>query len=115
MDRAVAREGWKIVLLTRLAPVFPFNFLNYAYGLTGVGLRPYLAASAIGILPGTLLYIYIGATAAGVAQAASGDTGTLEVALRVVGLLAVLAVTVFITRIARRALREAGVEESSPN
>ena len=107
VDRAVAAQGWKIVLLTRLTPVFPFTVLNYAYGLTGVGFLPYLAASATGILPGTLLYIYLGSS---VAETVSGQTGGLELLARIGGLAAAVLVTILITRIARRALAEAGVE-----
>ena len=107
VDRAVAAEGWKIVFLTRLTPVFPFTALNYAYGLSGVGFGGYLAASATGILPGTLLYIYLGSS---VARTVSGASDPLETLLRVVGLAAFVLVTILITRIARRALREAGVE-----
>ena len=107
VDRAVAAEGWKIVFLTRLTPVFPFTVLNYAYGLTGVSFLGYLAASATGILPGTLLYIYLGSS---VARAVSGESDPLEAGLRIVGLAAFVLVTILITRIARKALREAGVE-----
>ena len=60
IDEAVGREGWKIVILTRLSPVFPFNLLNYAYGLTRVTLRDYFFASWVGMIPGTILYVYIG-------------------------------------------------------
>ncbi len=112
IDRAVASEGWKIVLLTRLSPAFPFSLQNYAYGLTGVPFPGYLIASAVGILPGTLLYVYI---ASGVAGAVSGASGALQIALWAAGLVAIALVTVRITRTARRALREAGVDaESTP-
>ena len=107
VDRAVAAEGWMIVFLTRLTPVFPFTVLNYAYGLTGVPFRGYLLASATGILPGTLFYIYLGSS---VARAVSGESDPLETGLRIVGLVAFVLVTIVITQIARRALREAGVE-----
>ncbi len=107
VDRAVAAEGWKIVFLTRLTPVFPFTVLNYAYGLTGVSFGGYLLASATGILPGTLLYIYLGSS---VARTVAGESDPLETLLRVVGLAAFVLVTILITRVARRALREAGVE-----
>src|SRR5262249_22309268 len=56
MDRAVAQEGWKIVLLTRLSPVFPFTLLNYAFGLTRVKLRHYVVASWVGMMPGMVMY-----------------------------------------------------------
>ena len=107
IDRAVAAEGWKIVLLTRLTPVFPFTVLNYAYGLTGVGFVGYLVSSAIGILPGTLLYIYLGSS---VARTVAGESDPLELVARGLGLAAFVVVTILITRTARRALREAGVE-----
>src|SRR6185503_868736 len=63
MDKAVADEGWKIVLLTRLSPVFPFFLLNYAYGLTRVRLRDFVWATWIGIMPGSTLFVYIGSLA----------------------------------------------------
>ena len=110
IDRAVGREGWKIVGLTRLSPVFPFNLQNYAYGLTAVGFWAYVFASWIAMLPGTLLYVYLGAASVDVAEAATGAANWGKTALQVVGLLATLAVTVLITRIARKALKEAAGE-----
>lgn len=107
VDRAVAAEGWKIVLLTRLTPVFPFTVLNYAYGVTGIGFLGYLLSSAIGILPGTLLYIYLGSS---VARTVAGESDPLELVARGLGLAAFVVVTILITRTARKALREAGVE-----
>ena len=61
---AAAAEGWKIVFLTRLSPVFPFNVQNYLYGLSGVSFRDYLLASWAGMIPGTIMYAYIGSLAA---------------------------------------------------
>lgn len=100
IDRAVADEGWKIVGLTRLSPVFPFTLLNYAFGLTRVKLRDYVLASWIGMMPGTVMYVYLGS----IARAAGEKKSPTEWALYAVGLIATIAVTVFITRIARRAL-----------
>jgi uncharacterized membrane protein YdjX (TVP38/TMEM64 family) len=102
IDRAVADEGWKIVGLTRLSPVFPFTLLNYAFGLTRVKLRDYVLASWIGMMPGTVMYVYIGS----VARAAGEKKSPAEWALYGVGLVATIVVTVFITRIARRALAQ---------
>lgn len=107
IDRAVGREGFKIVLLTRLSPVFPFNLLNYAYGLTTVQFWPYVLASWIGMMPGGLLYVYLGTAAGDLAGAGSGEGNAWSLALKLVGLAATIAVTVLITRVARRALREA--------
>ncbi len=109
IDRAVGREGRKIVLLLRLSPVFPFTLLNYALGLTRVRFADYLVAS-IGMLPGTIAYVYYGSLAGDVATAASGSPpsgGIWGWVLRILGLVATVAVTAVVTRTARRALREA--------
>src|SRR5438552_11231482 len=102
IDRAVADEGWKIVLLTRLSPVFPFTLLNYAFALTRVKLSHYVLASWLGMIPGTVMYVYLGSLVnigAGHRQRTTG-----EWVLYGVGLLATVAVTVFVTRLAKQAL-----------
>ena len=102
IDRAVAAEGWKIVFLTRLSPVFPFTLLNYAFGLTRVSLPDYVFASWIGMMPGTVMYVYLGSLArAGVADR---QRTPAEWMLYGMGLVATIAVAVIATRIARRAL-----------
>jgi len=111
VDEAVAREGWKIVGLSRLSPIFPFNLLNYAYGVTKVSLRDYFFASWIGMLPGTVMYVYIGTLAGDLATLSAGGSPTTTTAqwiLRVVGLAATVAVTVYVTRTARKALAARG-------
>ncbi|HVS14704.1 MAG TPA: TVP38/TMEM64 family protein [Thermoanaerobaculia bacterium] len=109
IDRAIGREGRKIVFLLRLSPVFPFVLLNYALGLTRVRLIDY-AIAAIGMLPGTLLYVYYGKLAGDVvAVAKDGAPAEKGVGYWVVmglGLLATLLVTTVVTRLARRALSE---------
>lgn len=106
IDEAVAKEGWKIVGLTRLSPVFPFVFLNYVYGLTKVSLRDYFFASLVGMIPGTVMFVYIGSLAGDLAKLGAGGRArtTGEWVLYGVGFIATVAVTVFVTRIARRAL-----------
>ncbi len=102
IDRALADEGWKIVLLTRLSPVFPFTLLNYAFGLTRVGFREYILWSWIGMMPGTVLYVYLGSLVnlgAGAQQRTPAQWTAYGL-----GLAATVAVTVVITRIAKRAL-----------
>jgi len=108
IDEAVGIEGWKIVVLTRLSPVFPFNLLNYAYGLTRVTLRDYFFASWAGMIPGTILYVYIGSLGGDLARAAAGSAGRTPAgwALTAVGFAATVAVVVYVTRIGARALRE---------
>jgi uncharacterized membrane protein YdjX (TVP38/TMEM64 family) len=107
IDEAVAREGWKIVGLLRLSPVVPFNVLNYAFGVTRVSLRDYVLASWIGMMPGTLVYVYLGSVAGDLARAGGRASRTpAEWAFYAVGLVATIAVTIFVTRLARRALAE---------
>ncbi len=115
MDEAVAREGWKIVLLTRLSPVFPFNVLNYAFGLTRVGLRDYFLASWLGMIPGMFMYVYLGSLAGDLAGLGAGtrQRGLGEWFLYGLGLAATVAVTVFITRLAREALAKK-IQEPRP-
>jgi uncharacterized membrane protein YdjX (TVP38/TMEM64 family) len=106
IDAAVAREGWKIVGLTRLSPVFPFVLLNYAFGLTRVPLRQYVLASWIGMLPGIVTYVYLGSVAGNLAGLSPGRARTpAEWGLSLIGLAATLAVTLHVTRLARGALR----------
>jgi uncharacterized membrane protein YdjX (TVP38/TMEM64 family) len=106
IDRAVGAEGLKIVTLLRLSPVVPFSLLNYALGLTRVRLADYLLGMA-GIIPGTLLYVYYGKVGGDLAALVGGarpSGGPVSIALLVLGLIATIAVTVLITRAARRAL-----------
>jgi uncharacterized membrane protein YdjX (TVP38/TMEM64 family) len=112
IDRAIAAQGRRIVFLLRLSPVFPFNLLNYALGLTRVRFADYFVAS-IGMLPGTFLYVYYGKLAGDVATLAGGASPPRDAGYWVVlaiGLVATVVVTTFVTRIARRALREANPE-----
>ena len=107
IDDAVGREGWKIVGLTRLSPIFPYNMLNYAYGLTKVNLKGYFLASWIGMLPGTVMYVYVGSLAGDLATLGGARTRTtLEWVLYGVGLLATVVVTVLVTRLARASLNK---------
>ncbi len=109
IDRAIGEGGGWIVFLLRLSPVFPFNLLNYALGLTRVRFVDYLWAS-IGMLPGTFLYVYYGKVAGEVATLAGGakvSHGAGHYVLLAVGLIATLIVTLLITRTARRALQAA--------
>nr|WP_317619181.1 TVP38/TMEM64 family protein [Laspinema sp. D3c] len=112
IDKAVAREGLKIVLLTRLSPIFPFNLLNYAFGITGVSLKDY-ALGSIGMIPGTVMYVYIGSLAGDLARIGTENqptNATLQWVIRILGLLATVAVTLYVTRIARQALEEKVVD-----
>ena len=112
LDRAVAENGFKVVLLTRLSPVFPYNLLGYAFGVTRVRFRDYVLASWLGMLPGTITYVYLGSAVRSVGQVLSGQVegGPAEKALFAAGLVATIAVTALVTRAARRAIRETAPE-----
>jgi uncharacterized membrane protein YdjX (TVP38/TMEM64 family) len=106
LDERIREEGWKIVFLLRLSPLVPFAILNYLLGLTSVSLRGYVVASNVGMMPGILLYCYIGSAMASFGDPSAGAGGALS-AQRVAfwsGLAATVAVTVVLTRWARRAL-----------
>lgn len=105
IDQAIAEGGWKIVALLRLSPAIPFNLQNYLYGLTPVAFWPYVLASWIAMLPATFLYVYIGHVT-GAAVAGTRQRSPWEWGLLAAGLLATLAVTVYVTRLARRKLNE---------
>ncbi|MEC4894223.1 MAG: TVP38/TMEM64 family protein [Oscillatoria sp. PMC 1051.18] len=107
VDEAVAKEGWKIIGLTRLSPVFPFVFLNYAFGVTQVSLKDYVLASWIGMMPGTIMYVYLGSLAQNLATLGTQEQpDTLQWIIRIVGFIATVAVTVYVTKIAREALNQ---------
>jgi uncharacterized membrane protein YdjX (TVP38/TMEM64 family) len=100
IDRAVADEGWRIVLLTRLCPLFPFFLLNYAFGLTRISLRHYVLATWMGIIPGSMLFVYLGS----LANTGSRQPGAMGWAWRLFILFTALAAVSYIARVARRAL-----------
>lgn len=108
LDEAIGESGLKLVALLRLSPVFPFSALNYGLGVTRVRLRDYVLASFLGMLPGTFMYVYLGSMITEVGQLFSGDKpsgGSWTTVMYVGGLLATIAATVMVTRIARKALK----------
>lgn len=111
IDAAIGKQGWKVVGLLRLSPLIPFNLSNYLYGLTSIEFLPYVLASFIGMLPGTLLYVYLG-TIGKVGLEASEGSGSgrssLEYIFLGVGLVATIIVTIVVTRVARGALKKRG-------
>jgi uncharacterized membrane protein YdjX (TVP38/TMEM64 family) len=101
LDRAIGRAGFKITLLVRLSPIFPYGLLNYALGITNVRFREYAVATAIGMLPGTILYVYLGSlvtTASDIGRRPAGGW------LYWLGGAITLVIVVAVTWIARRAL-----------
>jgi uncharacterized membrane protein YdjX (TVP38/TMEM64 family) len=108
IQSAVSEGGWKVVALLRLSPVLPFNLQNYFYGITDLKLRDYVAATFVGIMPGTLLNVYVGAAG----KAASGQgASTLEWSFLAVGLVATVVVGVLVMKKAKAKLKEHGVGE----
>ena len=113
LDSAIGQQGARLIFLLRLSPVIPFNLSNYFYGLTAVKFWPYVLASWIGMMPGTFLYVYIGtASKLAVSAAAGGEAvkhGWQYWTLISFGLVATVVVTIWVTKIARNALREGEV------
>ncbi|HEX2833739.1 MAG TPA: TVP38/TMEM64 family protein [Thermoanaerobaculia bacterium] len=105
LDRAITTEGTKIMWLVRLSGFPPFTWVNYAFGLTGIGLGAFVMTTFFGIIPGTLAFTYAGAAGA---QALTGDGNRIVLIVTAVG--AVL-VSVFIAHVATKAIRRAGVED----
>jgi len=105
LDKAISTEGAKIVLLVRLAVVFPFTYSNYVFGLTGVRVLPYALATFVGIIPGSIAFVYIGAAAA------AATAGTVKIVVYVVGAILALIASAFVARIAVKAIHRAGIEE----
>ena len=103
LDKAIGENGFKMVLLTRLSPAFPFTLLNYFLGLTSVKTGAYVAANLLGMLPATFLFVYLGS----LANVAVSAVSTWQLAMRIVGLLATIGVVIYVTRLARKAMKEA--------
>ncbi len=102
IDRAIGKEGWKVVALLRLSPLVPFSLSNYLYGLTSVRLAPYVVTSWVAMLPATVLYVYLGAAGRTIGE--KTGRSPWEWALLALGLAATVAVTVLLTRVAKREL-----------
>lgn len=116
INQYVKQEGWKIVLLTRLSPIFPFNLLNYLFGVTQVSIKDYVLGS-IGMIPATVVYVYIGSLASDLAtanmmnQPITQETEIAKLVIRSIGLVATIAVTVYLSYLAKKALHETVVQE----
>jgi len=109
IDNAIGKQGAKLIFLLRLSPVIPFNLSNYFYGLTAVKFWPYVLASWIGMMPGTFLYVYIGTVGKAAVLAAGGEAvkqGWQYWTFISVGLVGTIVVTIWVTKIARDALKK---------
>jgi uncharacterized membrane protein YdjX (TVP38/TMEM64 family) len=110
IDRAVTKDGWKIVGLTRLSPLFPYVLLNYAFALTKISVREYVVASWLGMIPATALYVYLGSLAQNVTGQRTRTTA--EWVLYGAGLVATIVIVVYLTRVSRGALARRLATES---
>jgi uncharacterized membrane protein YdjX (TVP38/TMEM64 family) len=117
VDKAIGEGGWKVVAMLRLSPAVPFNVQNYLYGLTRIRLWPCVLTSWLTMLPGTMMYVYLGHVGRSGIEAAAGGGQTrspAEWAIIAVGLLATVGVTLYVARLARRALRQHAVSITEP-
>lgn len=105
LDRAITREGTKIMWLVRLSGFPPFTWVNYAFGLTGIRLTPFVVTTFFGIIPGTLAFTWAGAAGA---AALTGSGNRIALIVTAVG---AVVVSIFIARVATRAIRRAGMDE----
>lgn len=108
LDRAIRKKGFIVVLLTRVSAVFPYNLLNYLYGVSKVRFDHYVLGTWLGMLPVIALYVFAGSTAEDIVALARGeaDAGGGGLVLSIVAVVAVLAVVIILTRTATRYLDE---------
>lgn len=111
IDIAVVKQGFKIVFLTRLCPLFPFNLLNYAFGVMQVSFKDYIFGS-LGMIPATFMYVYLGSLIGDIAligtskQPTSFTIELMKWMINIVGLIATILVTIYVTRLAKKALEK---------
>jgi len=105
VNRALPKEGWKVVALARLSPLVPFGLQNYFFGVTKVSRRAYIACTAIAILPGTFIYAFLGATGRALI---GGEKGPLEWSLLGAGIVATIILSIFLGRLAKKRLNIGG-------
>lgn len=111
LDRAIAREGTRIVFLVRLSPLFGFTYVNYAFGLTGISVGGYAIATFFGMIPATFAFTYIGYLGEVAADAAVGERSSITLFVQIAGAVIALVVALFVARLARAAIQRAGVDE----
>ena len=108
LDHAIAARGGWIVFLVRLTPVFPFVYVNYLFGLTAIPAATYAATTILGMIPATIVYVALGASASAAVTGRAASWSTGRISLTVAGVVAAIAVSFIVARIATRAVRDAG-------
>lgn len=109
VDKALSKEGWKVVALLRLSPAVPFSLQNYVMGVSKIGLPAFIAATFFGIIPGSALYVYLGT----VGQQAGSGISAAQWTFYAIGFVATVAITVLLTFKARAELRKSGLGKAS--
>ncbi len=118
VDRAIGQAGWRMVALLRLSPLMPFSLGNYLYGLTAVPFWPYTLASWMAMLPGTFMYVYLGHVGTLALAGGSASDGPGKMIMTIVGLIATVVVTVYVSRLAGKAIKqqtESGATDVTPS
>jgi len=101
-----APQGWKIVMLTRLVPFFPFKLSNYFFGLTPFSLRGFVVGTFVGIIPFSVYNVYLGSIASEFMTLGAHHVGRTPWVLYIAGFLATLIIVLYLNRLARRALNK---------
>ncbi|MEM7281212.1 MAG: VTT domain-containing protein [Pseudomonadota bacterium] len=106
IDGAIRESAFTIVFLARLSMVLPYSLLNYAFGLTSVGLRDYITASLLGMVPPFVLFVFLGTTADDLASIVNGEVGLDDHAwiVAVFGVVMIIVIIAYIVRKAKVAL-----------
>jgi uncharacterized membrane protein YdjX (TVP38/TMEM64 family) len=115
VEDAVQHDGWRIVCLTRLSPVMPYSLINYSLGLTQISAFKFIAATEIGSIPSTCVYVYLGTLIGNLTKIGPDirHHRPLEWVFQGVGLLFTIGVTIYITRLASRSLKKRMQAEKS--
>lgn len=108
LDHAIAARGGWIVFLVRLSPVFPFVYVNYLFGLTAIPAATYAVTTILGMIPATIVYVALGASAGAAASGQAASWSTARIVITGAGVAAAVVVSFLVARIATRAVREAG-------
>ena len=107
IEEAVARDGWKLVCLTRLSPIMPFSLINYALGLTKISAAKFLFATEVGAIPSTCVYVYLGTLVGNLTRIGPDlhQHRSWDWAFQAAGLVFTIGVTIYITHLANKALK----------
>ncbi|WHI49432.1 VTT domain-containing protein [Microbulbifer sp. MLAF003] len=112
IGEVIRREGWQMIMLTRLVPLFPFKLSNYFFGLTPVRLRDFILGNTLGVIPLTLHNVYVGSIAADLASLGKVEERTaVQWTLYIMGFVLAVIALIGLTRMARRALKRIVKEE----